>query len=52
MPAQQYARVYIATSGHRHPLVEVLHQCVLRIWRERLDDIGDIGRFGAVEDHA
>lgn len=50
MPAQQYAPADITPARHRHPLVQVLHQRVLCIERERLDHACDIRRFGRVQD--
>ena len=50
MPAKQYTTAYIAPSGQTHPFIQIFHKCILRILREGLDDIGDLGRFGTVQD--
>ena len=50
VPAQEHAAAEIAPAGHAHAFVQVFHQRVVLVCRERFDDGRDVGRFRAVED--
>lgn len=48
MPAQQYTATRVTTTNKAHPLVKVLHKCILLIWREALDNGWDLCGFRGV----
>ena len=50
MPTKQHTPAYISPTRHCHALVKILHQRILCIHRETLDDIRYFCRLGAVED--
>ena len=50
MPPEEHAPADVAPAGHRHTLVEVLHQRVLCVQREALDHARDLRRLRRVQD--
>ena len=50
VPAEKDAARDLAGAGHRHALVEILHERVVRLRGQRLDEVGDVCRFSGVED--
>lgn len=52
MPRQKYTtiRLDICVVLHLHALVQVLHQCIVLVGRERAECIGYVGRLGRGED--
>ena len=50
VPTKQHTPAYISPPRHRHAFVKILHQRILCIHRETLDDIRDFCRLGTVED--
>ena len=49
MPSQQHTPAHIAPLWQRHALVEVLHQGILRVRRQRLHNSRDVRRLRAVQ---